>query len=55
MKNLTDPLQMKNLVHESPPANVRSDWARLDGVLTQKLVEAANLPVSFPWPIAPAA
>jgi hypothetical protein len=51
----TDPLQLKNLLHESPPADVRSDWARLHGVLTQKLVDAANLPVSFPWPIAPAA
>jgi hypothetical protein len=29
--------------------------ARLNWALTQKLVEAANLPVSFPWPIAPAA
>ena len=29
--------------------------ARLHDALTQKLVEAANLPVSFPWPIAPAA
>ena len=51
----TDPLQLKNLLHESPPADVRSDWARLHRALTQKLVEAANLPVSFPWPIAPAA
>ena len=50
----TDPLQLKNLLHESPPADVRSDWARLHRALTQKLVEAANLPVSFPWPIAPA-
>ena len=51
----TDPLQLKILLHESPPADVRSDWARLHRALTQKLVEAANLPVSFPWPIAPAA
>ena len=50
----TDPLQMKNLVHGSPPVDVRSEWARLHEALTQKLVEAANLPVSFPWPIAPA-
>ena len=38
-----------------PPVDVRSEWARLHDALTQKLVEAANLPVSFPWPIAPAA
>ena len=50
----TDPLQMKNLVHGSPPVDVRSEWARLHEALTQKLVEAANLPVNFPWPIAPA-
>ncbi|MGO9399143.1 MAG: sulfatase-like hydrolase/transferase [Xanthobacteraceae bacterium] len=51
----TDPLQLKNLLHGSPPVDVRSEWARLHEALTQKLVEAANLPVSFPWPIAPAA
>jgi choline-sulfatase len=51
----TDPFQLKNLLHESPPADLRSDWSRLHHALTQKLVEAANLPVSFPWPIAPAA
>ncbi len=51
----TDPLQMKNLLHGSPPADIRSEWARLHEALTQKLIEAANLPVSFPWPIAPAA
>jgi choline-sulfatase len=50
----TDPLQMKNLLHGSPPGEVRSEWARLHRALTQKLVEAANLPLSFPWPIAPA-
>jgi choline-sulfatase len=51
----TDPLQMKNLLHGSPPADIRSEWARLHEALTQKLIEAANLPVSFPWPTAPAA
>ncbi|MCC6776196.1 MAG: sulfatase-like hydrolase/transferase [Hyphomicrobiales bacterium] len=51
----TDPLQMKNLLHGSSPAEVRAEWARLHELLTGKLVNAANLPVSFPWPIAPAA
>jgi arylsulfatase A-like enzyme len=51
----TDPLQLKNLLQGLPPADVRSEWARLHDALTQKLVEAANLPVSFPWPTAPAA
>ncbi len=51
----SDRLQMKNLVHDSPPADIRSEWARLHEALTQKLTEVANLPVSFPWPLAPAA
>ena len=50
----TDPLQMNNLLHGSPPAQVRSEWARLHDMLTRNLVEAANLPLSFPWPLAPA-
>jgi choline-sulfatase len=49
----TDPGQMANLLHASPPADVRSEWARLHEKLTQKLVDAGNLPVSFPWPISP--
>jgi len=48
---VTDPLQMKNLLHGSPPADVRSEWARLHDALTRKLAEAANLPNSFAWPL----
>jgi len=51
----TDPLQMKNLLHGQPSADVRSEWARLHETLTRKLMEAANLPLSFPWPLVPAA
>jgi len=51
----TDPLQMKNLLHGQPSAEVRSEWARLHEMLTHKLADAANLPVRFPWPLAPAA
>jgi choline-sulfatase len=51
----TDPLQLKNLLHGSPNASVRSEWGRLHNVLTQKLVDAGNLPTSFPWPMTPAA
>jgi arylsulfatase A-like enzyme len=50
----TDPLQMNNLLHGSPVAEVRSEWARLHDMLTRKLVETGNLPLSFPWPLAPA-
>ena len=51
----TDPLQMTNLLHDSPPVDVRSEWARLHEMLTRRLIDAANLPVNFPWPLAPAA
>lgn len=51
----SDPLQMYNLLHGSPVWAVRSEWARLHDLLTRKLVEAANLPLGFPWPLAPAA
>ena len=50
-----DPLQMKNLLYGALTAEIRSQWERLHNVLTQKLVDAANLPTSFPWPMAPAA
>jgi len=50
---VTDPLQLENLLHGSPNAAVRSEWGRLHNVLTQKLVDAGNLPTSFPWPRAP--
>jgi arylsulfatase A-like enzyme len=51
---VTDPLQLKNLLHNSPPADIRSEWAALHEALTHKLVEAGNLPLDFPWPLAPA-
>ena len=51
----TDSLQMNNLLHGSPASEVRSEWARLHDMLTRKLVEVANLPLGFPWPLAPAA
>jgi choline-sulfatase len=50
----TDPLQMKNLLHGLPPAEARSERARLHETLTRQLVDAGNLPASFPWPLAPA-
>lgn len=31
-----------------------AEWARLHDMLTRKLVEAANLPPGFSWPLAPA-
>lgn len=49
-----DPLQLNNLLHGTPVSGVRAEWARLHDMLTRKLVEAANLPLGFPWPLAPA-
>ena len=48
----TDPLQLKNLPYGSPNAEIR--MGRLHNALTQKLVDAGDLPTSFPWPTAPA-
>ncbi len=50
-----DPLQMRNLLYGSPTPDTRAEWARLHSLLTQKLIEAGNLPTAFPWPMAPAA
>lgn len=51
---VTDPLQMRNLLHGFPTPDLRSEWAALHEALTHKLVEAGNLPLNFPWPLAPA-
>ena len=50
---VTDPLQLKNMLHGSPNAEIRK-MGRLHNALTQKLVDAGDLPTSFPWPTAPA-
>lgn len=51
---VTDPFQLRNLLHDLPTADLRSEWAALHEALTHKLVEAGNLPLQFPWPLAPA-
>ena len=50
----SDPLQLHNLAHGTPAADVKQEWARLHRILTQSLIEAGNLPDSFPWPLNPA-
>ncbi len=49
-----DPGQMTNLLHGSPTRDTRQEWGRLHGLLTDRLVAAANLPDAFGWPLQPA-
>ena len=51
--NRTDPGQLNNLLHGAPGAEVRTEWARLHRVLTQRFIDAGNLPAGFEWPIQP--
>ena len=50
----SDPLQLKNLLHATPSADVRREWTRLHRMLTARFVDAGNLPDAFAWPIEPA-
>ena len=45
---------MSNLLHGTPTADVKKEWARLHDKLTQSLYDAGNLPDGFQWPIWPA-
>ncbi len=49
-----DPLQMKNLLHGNPAADIRREWSRLHRLSSASFVDAGNLPDSFGWPIDPA-
>ena len=46
--------QMTNLLHGAPPSDIKQEWARLHKILTGRLVDAANLPDDFGWPLQPA-
>jgi choline-sulfatase len=46
--------QMTNLLHGTPPSDIKQEWARLHKILTGQLVDAANLPDDFGWPLQPA-
>ena len=47
----SDPGQMDNLLHDSPNAETRKEWSRLHRLLTQRFVDAGNLPTLFAWPL----
>ena len=50
----SDPGQLDNLLYQRPaPAAIKKEWQRLHRLLTARLVEVANLPDSFSWPIEP--
>jgi choline-sulfatase len=49
-----DLAQMTNLLHGAPTGDVRREWARLHRRLTDQLVDSANLPDDFSWPLDPA-
>jgi choline-sulfatase len=50
----SDPLQLKNLLHGSPGADLKREWSRLHRTLTARFIDAGNLPDAFAWPIDPA-
>jgi hypothetical protein len=45
---------VNNLLHLTPARDTRKEWARLHGLLTERLVASANLPDDFGWPLRPA-
>jgi hypothetical protein len=48
----SDPGQLNNLLYQRPaPVAIKKEWMRLHQLLTTRLVEVANLPDSFSWPI----
>ncbi|MGO9602698.1 MAG: sulfatase-like hydrolase/transferase [Candidatus Binataceae bacterium] len=49
-----DPGQLDNLLYATPAADLRKEWARLHKLLTNRFVDAGNLPNEFAWPIEPA-
>jgi len=49
-----DPGQLNNLVHGAPAADIRKEWGRLHRVLTDRFIDAGNLPGGVEWPIQPA-
>jgi choline-sulfatase len=46
--------QMTNLLHDTPTRDIKQEWARLHKILTGRLVDFANLPDEFGWPLEPA-
>jgi len=49
----TDPGQANNLLYDPSTSDVKKQWQRLHEILTNRFVDAGNLPDSFTWPYAP--
>jgi choline-sulfatase len=49
----TDPGQLNNLLYNPSAADVKKEWLRLHKLLTDRFVDAGNLPDSFTWPFEP--
>ncbi len=49
----SDPLQLQNLLYDTPSPDIQKEWTRLHRILTASFIDAANLPDSFAWPIDP--
>ena len=49
----TDPGQLKNLLYDPTTPDLQKEWKRLHRTLTDRFVDAGNLPDSFTWPFEP--
>jgi choline-sulfatase len=49
----SDPGQLNNLLYDPSAAGVKKEWLRLHKLLTDRFVDAGNLPDSFTWPFEP--
>ncbi len=49
----TDPGQLNNLLYDPATPDVKQEWRRLHKILTERFIDAGNLPDSFTWPFEP--
>jgi len=50
----SDPLQLDNLLYQRlASGEVKKEWLRPHQLLTARLIEVSNLPVSLTWPREP--
>jgi choline-sulfatase len=49
----TDPGQLINLLYDPATSDVKKEWSRLHKILTDRFIDAGNLPDSFTWPFGP--
>jgi choline-sulfatase len=49
----TDPGQLNNLLYDPTTSDLKKEWQRLHRILTERFIDAGNLPDSFTWPFEP--